>query len=96
MGKMFVWVIVGLTVAGAAFWFVASSATVPFNPLLLVPVSLIFGVSPIGTFWMLYIVIRYEKRPLPYILLAFIPFFSVGYYFERVRGKRLAASPRES
>ena len=46
------------------------------------------------TFWnllVLYIVIRYEKQPLPYILLAFIPYFSLGYYFERVRGRQMVS-----
>lgn len=87
--KMFLWAIVGLAVAGFAFWFVTSSATVPPHPLPILVLALIFGVSPIGSFWMLYIVIRHEKHPLPYILLAFIPYFSLGYYFERVRGRQL-------
>ena len=95
MGKMFVWVIVGLVVAGAAFWFVTSNGPVPAGPMSIVAIALVFGISPIGSFWMLYIVIRYEKRPMPYILLAFLPYFSLGYYFERVRGKRLTANWRD-
>jgi hypothetical protein len=58
------------------------------NPLPFLMLALVYGVSPIGSFWMLYMVIRYEKRPLPWLLLAFIPYFSFGYYFHRVRGRR--------
>lgn len=87
--KMFLWAIVGLAVAGLAFWLISSTATVPPHPALILVLALIFGISPFGTFWMLYIVIRYEKKPLPYILLAFVPYFSLGYYFERVRGRQM-------
>jgi hypothetical protein len=86
--KMFLWAILGLVMAGAAFWFVASTATIPPHPLPLLMLALVYGVSPIGSFWMLYTVIRYEKRPLPWALLAFIPYFALGYYFHRVRGRR--------
>lgn len=85
--KMFLWVAVGLVVAGLAFWFVTGTATVAPRPLPLLIVILVFGVSPIGTFWMLYMVIRHERRPMPYLLLAFLPYFFLGYYFERVRGR---------
>ena len=95
MRKMFVWVIVGLVVAGATFWFVTSNGPVPASPMSIVAIALVFVISPIGSFWMLYIVIRYEKRPMLYILLAFLPYFSLGYYFERVRGKRLTANWRD-
>jgi hypothetical protein len=84
---MFLWVILGVAVAGLAFWIVTSSATIPPRPLPLLMLALVFGVSPVGSFWMLYVVIRYEKHPLSYALLAFVPYFFVGYYFERVRRK---------
>src|SRR5690348_4364062 len=40
--------------------------------------------------WMVYQVLRYESKPLPYVLLAlFVPFAAVWYYLERIRaGKR--------
>jgi hypothetical protein len=41
---------------------------------------------------MLYRAIRYEKRPLPYVFLAFVPYAFLGYYFERVRGKKLESN----
>ena len=87
--KMFLWAIFGIAIAGVAFWIVTTTGTISPNPLYLILLVLIFGVSPIGTFWMLYVVIRYEKQPLPYILLAFIPYYSLGYYVERVRGRSL-------
>lgn len=85
--KMCLWAIFGFAIAGVAFWIVTSTETVPPRPLPLLGLALVFGVSPIGTFWMLYRVIRYEKRPFPFILLAFVPYFFLGYYFERVRGR---------
>ena len=38
-----------------------------------------------GAFWLLYVAVRFEKHPLPFILLAFLPYGFLGYYFERVR-----------
>jgi hypothetical protein len=85
MIKMFLWATFGFAVAGVAFWIVTSTETVPPRPLPLLVLALVFGVSPLGAFWMLYRVIRYERHPFPFILLAFIPYFFLGYYIERVR-----------
>jgi len=39
---------------------------------------------------MMYMSIRYEKKPLPFVLLALlIPFTFLWYYFERVRPGKL-------
>jgi hypothetical protein len=84
--KNFLWVCLGFAVTGFAFWIVTTTETIPPRPLPLVLLALVFGVSPLGTFWMLYMVIRHEKRIMPYALLAFVPYFFLGYYFERVRG----------
>jgi hypothetical protein len=86
--KTFLWVCLGMVVTGFAFWIVTTTETIPLRPLPIVGLALVFAVSPIGTFWMMYMAVRYEKRPLPYLLLAFIPYFFLGYYFERVRGRR--------
>ena len=85
--KTFLWVCLGFAVTGLAFWIVTTTETIPPRPLPLLVLALVFGVSPLGTFWMLYTVIRHEKRIMPYALLAFIPYFFLGYYFERVRGR---------
>lgn len=87
--RTFLWLILGLAVTGAAYWVVTSDATPP-QPLLIAIVALIFVVPPFGSFWMLYMVIRYEKHQMPYLLLAFIPYFFLGYYFDRIRGKSLS------
>ena len=87
MSKTVISTIAGLCIAGLAFWIVTTTATIPENPLALVALALIFGVSPLGSFWMMYAAIRHEKKPLPYILLAFIPYAAVGYYFDRIRGR---------
>jgi hypothetical protein len=60
----------------------------PENPLVLIVVFLIYAVGPLGAFWMLYMAIRYERHPLPMILLAFLPYSFLWYYFERVHPKK--------
>jgi hypothetical protein len=52
-------------------------------------VIMIFSMgSPLGGFWMIYRAIRDEKRPIPYVLLAFVPLAFLWYYVERVRPVR--------
>jgi drug/metabolite transporter (DMT)-like permease len=92
--KNFLWAIFGVAVAGVAFWIVSSTETVPPRALPILVLFLIFGAGPIGAFWMMYTAIRYEKHPLPYLLLAFVPYYFLGYYFDRVRGKKLRAYAR--
>jgi hypothetical protein len=86
--KTLLWACLGFAVTGFAFWIVTTTETIPLRPLPLVMLALVFAVSPFGTFWMLYMVIRHEKRIMPYVFLAFIPYFFLGYYFERVKGRR--------
>jgi hypothetical protein len=85
--RTFLWMCLGFAVTGWAFWVVTTKPTIPPNPLSILMLALVFGISPIGSFWMLYMVIRHEKRTMPYALLAFIPYFFVGYYFDRVRSR---------
>lgn len=89
--KLIAWVAFGFVVAGIAFWFV-TSARGPANPFLIAFLAIVFVAAPCGTFWMLYMSIRYEKRPLPTMLLAFIPYTFLWYYFERVRSGRLTTN----
>jgi len=85
MVKLALWVLLGLSVAGLAFWFMATPGG-PRNPLQLLLVVMVFGVAPVGTFWMMYVSIRHEKHPLPLVFLAFVlPYSFLWYYFERVR-----------
>jgi len=55
------------------------------NPITLFLIVAVFLAANIGTIWMLYVSIRSEKHPFPFILLAFIPYAFLWYYFERVR-----------
>jgi hypothetical protein len=60
------------------------------NPLILSAFVALFFVAPLGAFWMMSMSIRYEKHPLPMVLLAaFIPFTFLWYYAERVRPGKL-------
>jgi hypothetical protein len=59
------------------------------NPLIMLLVIPLFGIAPVGAFWMMYQAIRYEKSPFPLIGFAFfIPFAFVWYYLERYRPDR--------
>jgi hypothetical protein len=44
--------------------------------------------QPFFTFWMVYQAIRYERRPLPFVVIACFPFAFIWYYIERVRPRR--------
>jgi hypothetical protein len=44
-----------------------------------------FVVPPIGAFWMIYVAIRREHSPLPWVLLACVPYAFLWYYFDRVK-----------
>ena len=82
--KLFLWVVLGFAVLGLAAWVITMPGP-PRGPMLLL-FCLLFAVPPIGAFWMMYQVIRYERQPFPLILLAmFVPFVFLWYYFERVR-----------
>jgi hypothetical protein len=82
--RILFWVLLGLAVTGLAFYMI-TSPWFPVNPATMFLAFIVFGVSPIGSFWMLYVAIRNERRPLPFILLAFLPYTFLWYYFERVR-----------
>jgi hypothetical protein len=88
--KLALWVLLGFVVTGLAFWMV-TIPQVPRDPFFMFLIVAVFAAPPIGAFWMMYMSIRYEKHPLPTILLAFIPYCFLWYYFERVRpGKHLS------
>jgi len=48
--------------------------------------------QPFFGIWMLYQAVRYEAKPLRYVLLgAFVPFSYVWYYVERYKRRKLSA-----
>ena len=91
--KLVLWVMFGIAALGLAAWVVTAPGP-PTGPLAFIFLVGLFGVPPLGAFWMLYQVIRHEKNPGPLMLLAFIPFTFLWYYFERVRpGKHKTRMP---
>lgn len=62
--------------------------------IVIMPILLL---QPVFGIWMLYQAIRYEVKPLPYVLLiAFVPFSYVWYYVERVRPRHRLARKADS
>ena len=57
-----------------------------------VVVEPILALQPFFGIWMLYQAIRYEAKPLRYVLLvAFVPLSCVWYYVERYRPRKLSS-----
>ena len=75
--KIFLWVVLGLLVTGLAFW-ILTMPGVPHNPVLMFLIIVVFVVSPFGSFWMLYMSVRHERRPLPMVLWHLSPTHSCG------------------
>jgi len=85
--KLLLWILLGLGVTVVAFWIVVAP-WFPKNPFL-EDLAVVFFMAPsVGAFWMLFMVIRNERKPLPLVLLAFIPYAFLWYYFERVRPRK--------
>jgi len=83
--KLLLYVIVGFLVFIAAVFLINGGQAIDRSPTILFVFLILFGIPPIGAFWMMYMSIRHEKNPLPMVFLSFIPFTFVWYYFERVR-----------
>ncbi len=81
MRKIF-WVLVLAACLVFAVWAVLGP-WYPRTNIALAMVVLFFMIGPFGSAWALYQCIRYEKRPLPYVIIAFLPYGFVWYYFER-------------
>ena len=88
--KMLLYIAAGFVALAMAVLVITRGQAAASNPVMLFAVVALFLIPPLGAFWMIYMSIRYEKRPLPLVLLAFfIPFTFVWYYFERVRDGKL-------
>ncbi len=84
--------IVAVFVYAIALWAVFTPG-VP-NSMWFVPVAIaVFVVPPIGAWWLIYTVIRHEKRVFPIILIAFVPYGFAWYYFDRLRSGKF--KPRQ-
>jgi hypothetical protein len=60
------------------------AATRSGNELLVVPLIILEFASWFGMIWMMYQAVRFEPKPLPYVLLALLPFAFIWYYVERI------------
>jgi hypothetical protein len=82
--RRFLWVafLGGCTTVAALF---ARGQLRTDNDLFNFFIVLYFIAGVVGAYWMAYMGIRHEEKPLFYILFVFVPFAFVSYYFERVR-----------
>jgi hypothetical protein len=82
--KALLWILLAAGLNGLMAWVVFSRGAIK-DPFALFLLLALFMTPNIGTIWMLYVVVRFEKHPLPFILLGFIPYAFLWYYFQRVR-----------
>jgi hypothetical protein len=82
--KTILWSVLVISLCVLCGWIVIGP-WVPHNPGAMLAVVILFTLPNIGTLWMMYIAVRYEAHPLPFVALAFIPFSFLWYYFERFR-----------
>jgi len=81
--------LIGIAALPLAVSVVAGQSPEP-NPLVLFVIATPFVALSLGALWMMYLSTRYEKKPLPILLLAmFVPFSFLWYYFGRVRPGKL-------
>jgi hypothetical protein len=84
MMKTFIWILTIIGLCALALWIVMGPAVFEGKPVAILA-GLFFLLPSLGVFWMLFVVVRHEPEPLPYVVLAFIPFVFLWYYFERYR-----------
>jgi uncharacterized membrane protein YqjE len=82
--KTFLWFLFIALLSGFAIWVVVGP-WFPKNPVIILALAAFFTIPNIGAIWMLYVSIRSEQHPLPFVALALIPYSFLWYYFERVR-----------
>jgi hypothetical protein len=84
--KLWMWVFVGFSVTGISGGLIVVTHA---NPIFVAIFAAANVVATLGTLWMMYVAMRAENPPWPMFWLAFLPFSSLWYYFERVRPRRL-------
>ncbi|MBI3664151.1 MAG: hypothetical protein HY234_14025 [Acidobacteria bacterium] len=55
------------------------------NEVVLFLLFVLVSSAVLGVYWMLYQVIRFERKMVPLVIFAFVPFGFVWYYLERFR-----------
>jgi hypothetical protein len=86
------WILIIICLTGLQLY-VMFAPTGPMNfdnhPFLLPAILVLYAAPALGGWWMIFMIIRYEKRVFPLILVPFlIPNAFVWYYFARTRSKR--------
>jgi len=89
--KRFGWILFAVLLTGFEFWAVFTPSG-PMNfatdPILLPSILGAFATSGIGGWWMLYMIVRRERRVFPLILVPLlIPNSFLWYCFERLPAK---------
>lgn len=87
------WALLIIGLAALGFWLIAGP-WFPRTTLEMVVFVAFFVASGLGGMWAAYMVVRHEAQIFPVILVVLLPYGFVWYYFERVRGNRLAGGPR--
>lgn len=80
-------ILVAVALNGVMAWVVFTPGRIR-DPFALFMLVILFVAPNIGTIWMLYMAIRFERHSLPFALLAFVPYAFLWYYFQRVRPKK--------
>jgi len=90
--KRYTWILAAVCLTGLQLSVVfAPTPAMDFDthPFLLSAVLLLFGAPALGGVWMLFMIVRHEKRLFPLILVPLlIPNSFLWYYFERIRPGR--------
>ena len=94
--KRLAWILVAVCLSAFQIWGIIFSPSGPINfdnhPVLLGCMIAAYAGSGLGGVWMLFAIIRYERRIFPVILIAlFIPNAFLWYYFERIRPRKRIA-----
>ena len=97
--RRLIWISLAFALTIFQFWAVLAPGPVPINnhPIRLMLTLVLFWGSALGGLWMLFMIIRHEKRVFPIILVPLcIPNSFLWYYFERVMTRRNAAGTSQS
>lgn len=81
-----IWILPIAALNAVALWIVAGPAAFE-GTLAATLAGLFFLGAGLGGLWMIFVAIRHESKPLPYVFVAFMPFVFLWYYFECYRGK---------
>jgi hypothetical protein len=82
--KLWTWLLIGFSVTGISSWLIVKTHSHPIPVAIFVAADI---VATLGTFWMMYVAMREDM-----FWLAFVPFSSLWYYFEKVGPRRLRST----